>query len=341
MAEQKYDTIEEIVSSTLVFKGESNGWFRTYCEVCGDGSRTKGPRGGWRFDGEMCFYHCFNQGCEGNFDPNREIPYSKDMNKIFLAFGIPKDPINTILFKKKLERGTPLVKQKRESKTANPIAVPDHFYKLCDAEPDDVIAIKAKDYLITERFIDPSEYPFYLSTGISKSTNPKDISLAKSLRNRIIIPSFKREQMVYWIARSLDKNSKLRYLNLDIPKGNIIYGFDRLYAATRAPLFICEGFFDAFHVNGVAVLENSMTKDQIDLIDRSPRTKIVIPDKHGDSKRLAEQALDKGWSISLPDIGSCTDISKGIAKYGKLYVIDSIVKNIQYGRSARLSLKKY
>lgn len=338
-----YTTIEEIIRSHLQFKVNSiDGWNTIFCEVCGDGKRTKPPRGGWLFSDEMVFFHCFNCGIECNFDPNREIPYSKDMDKTFKAFGIPKKIITQLIFSKKKDKNfKEFQKPQRLKQDIKEIEIPDHFYKLSDADDNNIIANNAKKYLIEKRFINPSTYTFYLSTGITNNNDPKNISLAKVLFNRLIIPSFKQNKMVYYIARALDENSKLPYINANVPKSNIIYGFAEIYRNTEAPLFILEGFFDAFHLNGVAVLENRITKNQIDILNFSKRKKVVVPDRMGDSKKLAEQALELGWAISIPDIGTCKDVTEGIKKYGKLYVIDSVMKNIKEGNAAKIKLKSF
>ena len=72
-------SVEDLARKYVNFRhGISNGWNMTYCEVCGDGSRTKGPRGGWLFTdgGETCFYHCFNCGNKENFSTKREHAFS-------------------------------------------------------------------------------------------------------------------------------------------------------------------------------------------------------------------------------------------------------------------------
>ena len=336
------NTIEDIVRLHVPFTyGISKGWNKTYCAVCGDGSRTKGPRGGWLFEGDACFYHCFNCGVDANFDPNREIPFSKYMRNVLDKFGVPSTDYNLIAYSKKLQHNT--FKKVYTKNTINEkiIDIPDHFYKLSDAQVDNVIAINAKEYLYS-RHVDPDSYPFYLSTGICHSDDPNEILMAKSLRNRIIIPSFKGNLMVYYQARALDKDSKIPYINCNVPRGNIIYGFDQLFTNIDAPLFITEGFFDKYHLNGICVLENNLTSTQIDIIERSPRKKIVVPDrrkKKDDSIKLAQQAIELGWGISIPDIGKCKDIAEAINKYGKLYVLDSVMKNIKEGASAKAFLQ--
>jgi hypothetical protein len=326
-------TVEDIVRSQLVFFTERNGWNIIYCEVCGDGSRTKGPRGGFLFNEEAVFYRCFNCGFKSGFDPNWEYPFTKNWIKVIEAFRIPKDPFEKIVAEKKIAGNKPYI-PKSVAAPANVIPIPNHFYKLSDAMPDNDIAEKARNYL-RSRYIDPDSYPFYLSTGLTNSDNPKDIQHAKALINRIIIPSFRGDSLVYYTARSMDPlEEKLRYLNAAVPRNTVIYGYDKLYVKPQSYLFVCEGFFDSHQLKGVAVQENCMSQQQIDLLERSPRTKIVIPDRKGDSVKLVEQAESLGWGISYPKLGDCKDVSEAIEKYGKLYVIDSVMKRIQEGRGS-------
>lgn len=334
--------IEDLVRLHVPFTyGASSGWNKVYCAVCGDGSRTKGPRGGWLFDGDACFYHCFNCGIEANFDPNREVPFSKYMRGVFDKFSVPFIDYNLIAYSKKLQKSAVKKVDTKRNIDVKAIPIPDHFYKLADAQIDDMIAIRAKEYLLS-RQVDPDSYPFYLSTGISTSSESKDIMFAKSLRNRVIIPSFKGNTMVYYQARSLEPKSKMPYINCEVPRGNIIYGYDQLFTNVDAPLFITEGFFDKYHLNGICVLENNLTSTQIDILSRSPRKKVVVPDRtrsKEDSIKLAEQAIELGWGISIPDMGKCKDIAQAIEKYGKLYVLDSVMKNIKEGITADAFLK--
>jgi hypothetical protein len=336
-------SIEDVVKGKLVFnRGTSGkGWNLIYCEVCGDGSRTKGPRGGWLFQDEMCFYHCFNCGVDGNFDPNREMPFSKDMRKIFNAFGIEEQEYYTVVNQAKMKNGDqPAAKPKYIDNPIVPIDIPKHFYPLSLAAPDDMYANMAKEFLTTKWFISPKAYDFFLSTGISKDPNPKVQAIAKTLRTRLIIPIFKNGKMIYFQARDLTGTHSKKYINPEEnSRSNLIYNFDALYKDLEMPLYICEGFADAFHLDGVAVFENKISRQQIKIIEKTPRQKVVVPDRKGDSYKLAEQALELGWSISLPDIGDCKDITEAIGRYGKLYVLKSIARNIKTGYEAQVALK--
>ena len=165
------ENIEDIVRQNVAFSQGSSaqGWNKVYCEVCGDGKRTKGPRGGWLFEDEMCFYHCFNCGIKGDFDPNREIPLSKDMGTIFKSFGIPASAYKEIVAKKQIgKKGSALNKPKKKKVKTPNLKVPKHFYKLTDADEENIIARKAIKFLRSKN-VNPLDYTFYLSTGIGGS----------------------------------------------------------------------------------------------------------------------------------------------------------------------------
>lgn len=339
-------TIEDVVRSHLHFKSTSNaGWNTLYCEVCGDGGRTKGPRGGWKFEGEFCVYRCFNCGISANFSSDREHPYSQNMWKVFEAFGIPEPEHKAVAYKNALKKDKDFEKPKKLELKFETLPIPDHFYKINSTK--NAMTEKAILFL-KERGIEPHSYPFYLSTGVSKQ-GPKEEAMAKSMFNRLIIPAFHKENMIYFQARNLDEENKKRqkYLNPAIPKSNIIYGYDKLYKDLDSPLYITEGFFDSHHLDGVAVLENKMSQIQIDMLSRSQRRKIIVPDrtdkkdqkKHDDGKELIRQALELGWEVSFPTFGGLKDVSASVKAYGRLQTINDIVENIKSGFPAKVAMQ--
>ena len=322
------DNIRDVVEAHVMMPAQPNskGWYQVYCEVCGDGvGRTKGTRGNWRFDDETCGYNCYNCGTTGSFDPNREYAFSGDMRKIFEAYNIPLNDCYAIIFSKHGNKKNIPVKPKVVVNTLTP---PSYFYKLEDGNKENIIVQKAYEHL-KYRNIDPSAYPFYLSNGICKG-NPREEAIAKAMMNRLIIPFCNASgEWIYYQGRALDKDSKKRYLNADVPRGNIIYGMDRLHTDTDKPLFVCEGFFDAFHLKGVSLQENDITNGQIELLKTSPRKKVWVPDKGSDSNKVVKAFIKNNWSIAVPDFGSsCKDVDDSIRKYGKLHTMQEIMSNI-------------
>ena len=339
MAKQDYNSFEELIRSHVIFMGPpSNGWHPCYCEHCGDGSRTKGPRGGWLFNGDTAFYKCFNQGCEGSYVADRDHPLSHSMSDVMESFGVPLKEYK--LFQLKRGKDGKRSSESDSGRKVSPIIklnVPSHFYLLSEAYDDDVVANKAKAYL-DSRKIDWKAYPYYLSTGKAKKGDPTEsIEQARALRDRLIIPAFKGDDMIYWQARDLSGSEKAKkYINPATPRSNVIYGMDRLYENVSSPLFVTEGVFDSFLVNGVAVLENTLSSQQVEILKRSPRRKVIIPDRKGDSKKLAESAIAAGFGVSIPNWGGEKDVNDAVKRFGRLYVAQSIMDNIKFGVPARV-----
>ncbi len=213
------------------------------------------------------------------------------------------------------------------------IPLPDHFYKV-DPSSGDVWSIVAEEYLEQDRGMKVTDYPFYLSKG---GTLPQE----KAWKGRLIIPIYKDGKLIFYQGRDLTEQKNNKYLNVGTStKDNIIYGYDQLQKHTDDPLYIVEGFFDAYAINGVAVFGNNLSDTQIKIINRSRRPKVVIPDRQGDGDVLALKALEAGWSISLPDWGdNCKDVDEAILKYGKLYIMKSIRNSTCSGLNAQTKLK--
>jgi hypothetical protein len=326
-------TIEDIVRKYVNFKNiSSSGWNSTYCEHCGDGARTKGPRGGWLFEGEMAFYNCFNAGCEGSFDPNRDVPLSSDMWGIMKSFGIPYNEVMALVRSDK-----PKHEVKKRKAEFQFLDLPDHMHELNDPM-DHPLKRAALDHLIEKRRINPLHFNFYLSSGETKSSDPREIKLAHAFKNRLIIPSYVNDKLIGYEGMLL-KGSGLKYLSVG---KNLIHGYPNMFHKNpETPLFVTEGFFDAYHLNGVAVLTNKITNAQIEILNRTNRPKVIVPDRKNDSHMLAERALELGWGLSLPNIKPYKDISEAIENYGILNVVESTVKNIKYGKFAELYLGIY
>ncbi|QDJ96363.1 DNA primase [Xanthomonas phage Xoo-sp13] len=335
-------SVSDLVNSYVNFSYGINpkGWSRCYCEVCGDGKRTKGPRGGWIFEGDMAFYNCFNCGVDGNFDPHREHPFSKDMRKIFEAFGIPQREYNAVAYADKMsaDKSNNVKKPEKKFIPVQYFDIPEHFYPLADAALDNVVANAARKFLREKYALTQDSYPFYLSTGIVKNEDIRQVAIAKTLAGRLIIPYFKNGKMIYYQARALDNKSPKKYINMDVPKTNIIFNMDQLYRNLDRPLYVFEGAMDAIHVDGVAVMENNLTVNQIEILNKSPRRKVIVPDRNSDSSKLIDLGvIEQGWGVSLPEIGSSSkDICEGILKFGKLHVLNSLVKKTYFGQEAKM-----
>jgi hypothetical protein len=95
-------------------------------------------------------------------------------------------------------------------------------------------------------------------------------------------------------------------------------------------LLVVEGEFDALAVDGVAVLHNDISPKQAQLIADLDVEPIVVPDKDRSGTKLAERAIELGWSVAFPDwdngIKDCADASKA---YGRVVTLNSIIQSRQ------------
>ena len=317
--------LKTIITQNLPLEpiASGGGWHRILCKVCGDRGH-KGKRAGFKFEGDKVIYHCFNNSCGAVFDPAIHKSIPDKMVKVLTAFGISSDQYKELEFSLFATiDGKPSSKSVMSPiKYPDEIQLPAHFYKL--ENNDDTWSNIAILYL-EERGILVNDYTFFLSTH-------------KDWIGRLIIPMYKDGKLIFYHGRDMTGKKSPKYKNVDVIRNSIMYGYDQLYQNISSPLFVTEGFFDSFMVNGVAVLSNKMTDDQMKILSNSPRQKIIVPDIYGRGYVLAEQGFKLGWSIAFPDIGNCKDINEAVQKYGKMYVFKTLHDNIKTGLDAEIAI---
>jgi len=302
------------------------GWYP--CVHIGGCDRGhKGKRAAFIFDGDSTGFHCFNCGVKTKFDPLTQKSIPVKMKQILSDFGITESELNGILFDLLASQPDSLVLQTTEKQLdLEPpvITLPDHFYQL--GTRNDAQSELATHHLEEQRGITPSDYTFYMS-------NHKD------WKARLIIPIYKNKKLIFYQGRDLLGTRVNKYKSVDTPRECICYGYDQLIKYNQDPLYVVEGFFDAFTIDGIAVLSNELTTHQLEILRRSPRPKVVIPDRTGNGFVMANQAIEEGWSVSIPDTPNSKDISDAVQRYGRLYVLKSIRDNIVGGFEAKLRVK--
>jgi DNA primase len=92
-------------------------------------------------------------------------------------------------------------------------------------------------------------------------------------------------------------------------------------------VLVTEGPLDAICVDGVAVMSNEIGPQQKHLISRLQKEVIVVPDRDEAGIKMIEQAIEWGWSVSMPDWEEdIKDINDAVKRYGKLYTLWTILK---------------
>jgi hypothetical protein len=322
-------SVEQLIRQSAVLppRPSAKGWYILKCRVCNDHKK----RGGFKFESGTVGYNCFNCKHTANYDESTCM-LSDKMVTVLKAYGVPDIEIKRLFLesikaKKEREAGTATTApQKPKIVYPEVISLPDHFYKI-DENSDETWQVIAVDHL-KSRGIDPASYPFYLSTGGSKPET-------KDWKGRLIIPFFRNGQMIFYQGRDLLDKKPNKYKSSNVTSDAVMYGYDQITQRTDEPLFIVEGFFDAFSLNGVAILGNKFTQTQIDILRTTSRPKIYIPDRFGDGFVAAEQAIDAGWSVSFFDSKYCKDVDDAVKKYGKLFVTKSLIENVKSGAVAK------
>jgi hypothetical protein len=162
------------------------------------------------------------------------------------------------------------------------------------------------------RKIDMQDYDFYYS-------DLKDLRMNR----RVIIPFSWQGELVGYTARAIDSDTRPRYHSSH--DANYVFNVDR-QTRDRRFVIVCEGPIDAMSVDGVAVLGNRINETQAEIIESLAREIIVVPDFDVSSRGVVEDALEYGWSVSFPVWSeTCKDINEAVVRYGKLFVLRSIL----------------
>lgn len=187
--------------------------------------------------------------------------------------------------------------------------------------------IDAANYLYRDRVID-RKYEFYLTTDTSYN-----------LHRRVIVPFYWRDQLIGYTARAVADDVKPKYHSNY--EANFVFNTNMQQPDAKFVLVV-EGPFDAMAVDGVATLSNDISETQAEIIEDLGRDIIVVPDfdRHTDKrgrevwpgKTLVDRAIEYGWAVSFPvwrEDNECKDVADAVKKYGKLFVLKSILDAVE------------
>ena len=176
------------------------------------------------------------------------------------------------------------------------------------------------------RGIDPSWYDFMYSPDFYFNFD-----------QRVIIPFYWRGEIVGYTGRLFEKAEKIKYVT-EVQPGYVF----NLDAQTwdRKFVIVTEGPFDAITISGVSILGSEVNDIQRDLINGLSRQVIVVPDRDAPGQKLINQAIEFGWSVAFPEWeDSVKDTADAVSKYGRLFVIQSILKSTESNK-LKIDLKR-
>ena len=328
------NSIQDAVRLILPAKRKTNstsGWISFMAPCChykGESADTRG-RGGMILNADGgCSFHCFNCNFKASYVPGRHLTYK--FRKLLGWFGASENEIKRLVIDAIRVKDIVLpdaVIEEVEPIDFKPRPLPDEaqdffilntFYTLTDDKDvpqgyDDAVIY------ISDRQIDFQKYQFYWTPETQYN-----------LHKRVIVPFTWKGNIIGYSARAFDDTVKPKYHSNYEP--NYVFNVDRQKHDSKF-VIVVEGPFDAMAVDGVAVLSNECSETQADIIDSLGREVIVVPDADKSGKKLIDDALEYGWSVSFPIWQKdYKDVSEAVEKLGKLFVLKSIIEAKEAGR---------
>lgn len=337
------NTVQDFVKGILPAKRKTtpSGWTSFNAPCCqhnGESADTRG-RGGLtaNADGSVS-YHCFNCNFKASYQPGRHLTFK--FRKFLRWLGADENDVKRLVIEAIRIRelvNPEEVKSEEEKIEFKVRELPEHalsfkeflsFHLLDDFKGVPPLLNSAVDY-VKERKIDFDKYDFYWTD-----------STEHSLHQRVIIPMYWEGKIVGYTSRAFVDGVKPKYYSNYEP--NLVFNLNNQLPDAKF-VIVCEGPFDAMSVDGVAVMSNDCSETQADIIDSLGREVIVVPDRDRAGLQLVNKALEYGWSVSFPVWQEeCKDASEAVSKYGKLFVLKTILDSRESNRlKIELRKKKY
>ena len=316
-------------------KQTPSGWLAFNAPCCEHNGTTPDTRqrGGLIANAdEGVSFHCFNCGFKTSWRNGRNLSFK--MKKFMRWLNVPDDTITKlalqVLQTKTDSTGhkTFITLPKFVSKELPPKSKPIHEwadYKALEPGGIDKDLFKVLEY-IAARKLNLNDYDFYWTPEAG-------------YRDRLIIPFYYREKVVGYTARKVVE-SKVKYLSEQQP--GYVFNIDE-QTDDRKYVVAVEGPIDAIAIDGVALLGSEIKEQQTALLNSLGKHVIVVPDRDEAGQKLVYDAMESGWSVSMPewsqDIG---DVNDAVCKYGRLHTLYTIIKNAEDSQlKTKLRMKKW
>jgi hypothetical protein len=294
-------------------KPSASGWtsFNAPCCEHNGESRDRRNRGGIKTSDAGWSYHCFNCGYTASFIIGRQLSFKA--RKLLGWLGVPTEEIERInleSLKHKNIEGL-LNDRQRVSNTLQGIEFEERELPPA-AELVTTQHSPQWDYLRTRAV--PVDYPVMT---VLKNDN------IHWTRPQVIVPFTYDNRVVGYSCRMLD-NRQPKYIHDTQP--GYVFGTD-LQGADWRYAIVVEGVFDALCIGGLAVLHAEINDAQARLIRSLDREIIVVPDQDEAGMRLADRAVELGWSVSMPEWpADVKDVNDAVIRWGRLATVITILQ---------------
>jgi 5S rRNA maturation endonuclease (ribonuclease M5) len=325
--------ISDFIKSILPAKRKTtpSGW-TSFNGVCcphnGESADTRGRAGLTANQDGSVSYHCFNCNFKASFQPGRHLTFK--FRKLLRWLGADENDIKRLVIEAIRIRelvAPEAVKAEEEKIEFKHRELPEGaisfqalltHYILADLQNIPPLLNSAVDY-VKERKIDTGKYDFLWTD-----------STEHSLHQRVVIPMIWEGKTIGYTSRAFVDGVKPKYYSHYEP--NFVFNTNNQQRDSKF-VIVCEGPFDAMSVDGVAIMSNECSETQADIIESLGKEVIVVADRDKAGAKLLQNAMDYGWSASFPVWQeTCKDINEAVVKYGKLFVLKSIIDSKETSR---------
>lgn len=319
-----HDRLRDLIQSSLpLSKITPSGWRKANCPVCVHrGHRPdQRQRFGWFNQNTSMGMNCFNCGFSAKWEQGQEI--GPAIVEFLKAVGVDQNQIQALKFDAYVQAHKMVGQHTR----AQPV---DQFLKTWQPAqlPPDSFSLEwwATQGLTDPDFLQATNYA--LQRGIENldqvywSPHKKDM-----INKRLILPYHYNNQVVGWGARLAQNQARgIRYYQ-QAPQ-HFVYGLDAQRKPHRQWTIVVEGVFDALITDGVAVLHNQISDQQAWLLKTLNTNIVVCADRDSSGDQLVWDAIKHGWWVSFPPWEpNIKDANQAAQKYGKLFVVESILSH--------------
>ncbi len=321
-----------IVSDTLNLhlpgkrKTTPSGWTSFNAPCCihnGENADNRG-RGGVIHEGEAVSFHCFNCGYKASWQPGRSLSYK--FKKLLEWLNAPDNEITKLALDVMRENeGVEVQQHSVELPEFETVQLPEDAIKITDIKDFNKFSMAILEYM-SARQLNLDDTDYYWSPSLA-------------YRDRLIIPFYYERRIVGYTARTVGE-SKSKYLTTMQP--GYVFNLDE-QGPNKIFCILCEGQIDALHIDGCAIGGSDIGDAQALLLNRLGKDIYVVPDRDKAGSKLVEQAIDRGWHVSMPDWDQdINDVGDAVDKYGRLYTLYSIANAAESSPlKIRLKAKKW
>jgi hypothetical protein len=335
--------ISDFIKSILPSKKKTtpSGWTSFNAPCCphnGESADTRG-RGGLTAnpDGSVSF-HCFNCNFKASYQPGRHLTFK--FRKLLKWLGADDTDIKRLVIE--AIRVRELVAPEEVKAEAEEEKID---FKARDL-PESAVSFRA---MMSHHLLDDfKNVPGLLNSAVNY-TNLRKMdydrydflwtdSTEHSLHQRVIIPFVWQGRTIGYTARAVTDGVKPKYYSNYEP--NFVFNINNQLPDSKF-VIVCEGPFDAMSIDGVAVLNNECNETQADIIESLGREVIVVADADKAGAKMINNAIEYGWSVSFPVwLETCKDVNEAVVKYGKLFVLKTILDSKQTSKLKIELMKK-